>query len=103
MPSFSSSTGLSQRAGEAQAEILRIARRIAPHAEALTMSGRDGFWCYIAVDTDEEKKRIKDDQAILDDLRTAATLAKREPIYLTIESQEKVDRRWGGNWHQVWR
>ena len=103
MPEITTSTDVSRRIGSAQAEILRLARTVAPQAEIVSFPGRDTYSCLIVVDTDDEKARIKNDPVMLSEMTETAASVGRRPDHLSVESQETVDRRWGGNWHQVWR
>ena len=101
MPSMFGKT--SKRIAAAEAEILRLAVPSAPSARLVSMPSRDIYSCAIVVDTDAEKLRINGDAALLNEMKRAAENAGRRPDYLTAESQETVDRRYGGNWNYIWR
>ena len=101
MPSILGKT--SRRIAAAEAEILRLALPSAPSARLVSMPSRDIYSCVIVVDTDAEKSRINGDTVLLDEMKRAAENAGRRPDYLVAESQEKVDRRYGGNWNYIWR
>ena len=93
----------SKRIEAAEHAILPLARAVVPNARLISQSGREFYSCAIIVDTDAEKKLINDDSALLTAMRDAAEQAGRRPEYLLAESQETVDRRYGGNWNYVFR
>lgn len=93
----------SGRVAAAEAEILRLAKSVVPDARAVSVPTREFYSCTLVVASDEEKKRINNDAALLKKMVDAAASAGRKPDYLTAESQETVDRRWSGDWNQVWR
>ena len=94
---------LSGRIAAAEAEILRLARSVVPEVRAVSAPTREFYSCTLVVGTDDEKRRINEDAALLEKMVEAAALAGRKPDYLTAESQETVDRRWNGDWNYVWR
>ena len=98
-----SSSELSGRVVSAEAEILRIAKTVVPHARAVSVPTREFYSCTIVVATDDEKTLINEDVALLREMVQAGASAGRKPDYLTAESQETVDRRWNGDWNHVWR
>jgi hypothetical protein len=95
--------GLSQKVAAAEAEILRIAKTIAPSAKTVNFPMREFYSCTIVVATDAEKRRINDDPALLLEMTERAAAVGRKPDYLSAESQETVDRRYNGDWNYVWR
>jgi hypothetical protein len=88
------------------------------HISAFGYKYDSAFW--IAVDTDLERDRLKADQALLQKLHSVFEQAGYLKIIhdtwdkeinkpaleylkhpgIVIESQETVDRDWGGNWYQ---
>ena len=55
------------------------------------------------METDIEKARINGNAGLLSDMKNAAAALHKHAIHLVAESQETVDRRWGGDWNFVFR
>lgn len=93
----------SKRTEAVEEAILRLARASVPDATIITFAGREFMSCTIVVQTDEEKRRLNGDEALLAAMRLAGAQAGREPKFLSAESQQTVDRRYAGNWAHVFR
>ena len=64
------------------------------------------YW--ICVESDEEKKRLSDDNDLERRLRTlliehAYPVSGRDEVHIGFESQQTVDRESGGNWWHHWK
>ncbi len=60
---------------------------------------RSDWWeCYLEVDTDERRDALRRDDLLMQRLREAGRSGGFPPAELEIESQETVNRLYGGNW-----
>ena len=86
----------------AEAEILRIVRVVVPEAKLNRIGPIDldgpSWSCWIITPTDAERDRIKDEEGLLTSLWRAASDAGFAPDGFTFQSQETVDRDYGGSW-----
>jgi hypothetical protein len=86
-----------------EAKMLGLLTASVPGARITSLASRDSYSCLIIVDTDREKERINGDTRLHKDMKEAASALLGRTVYLSVESQETVDRRWGGNWDHVFR
>ena len=94
---------MSKSAEAAEARLLSLARTAVPNARINGFASRDAYSCVIIVETDIEKARINGNAGLLSDMKNAAAALHKHAIHLVAESQETVDRRWGGDWNFVFR
>jgi hypothetical protein len=91
--------------------MIRIVRQRCPQAQVFKKEG--ATWIdpallaiYIATKTDNERDRLRLDHSLIEELRSAL-LAVGYPassvpfVHFFIESQETVDRDYGGSWHEA--
>lgn len=101
MPQDFFRTDLEPSVIRAEVEILNIARSIVPNAELRRIGptgDTDPSWsCWIITATDEERDRIRGDDAIMASLSRVAA-AEFAPDSLTVQSCETVDRDYKGSW-----
>jgi hypothetical protein len=91
--------------------MIRIARQHCPEAQVMKKEG--ATWIdaallafYIARKTDDERDRLCLDTSLLQELRHALLDVGYPPssvpfVRFFIESQETVNRDYGGNWHEA--
>jgi hypothetical protein len=94
---------LSKSIEKAEAKILNLARSIVPTARVSSVATREAYTCAVIVDTDAEKRIVNDHPSLLAEMKEVAGSILHRPIYMTAESQETVDRKWGGDWNYVFR
>jgi hypothetical protein len=88
-----------------EVEILTIVRSVVPTAE-LRRTGPTGHdtpsWsCWITTVTDEERDRVRNNDALMARLALATT--EFPPDSFTVQSRETVDRDYKGSWFYAMR
>lgn len=98
------------RIGRLSDELLRFSKRYCPNAKVLTIdvkSGdRDKLAFLIQTDTDRQRDQLREDPAVFQDLpemlrRSGFPATAMPSVHLFPESQETVDREFGGNWREA--
>lgn len=95
----------------ARREIRTIARRRVPHANVFSTMGRatithGNLWFLIRTDTDKERDILRGDPDVYQQFTDALLSAGYPPnsvplVHFGIESQETVDRDYGGSWREA--
>ena len=95
----------------AKRQIREAARRRVANADVLSRQGATrispGYLSFcITTDTDKERDLLREDPELYKDFRHALAQAGyptgTDPVvHLSIQSQETVDRDYGGNWHEA--
>lgn len=94
---------MTKRVEAADDRLLGLARVAVPAARIRSFASRESYSCVIMVDTDYDKKRINGDVQLLNAMKATANGLLQRTVYIAAESQETVDRRWGGDWNHVFR
>ena len=91
-------------------ELLQFSKRYCPNARVLTIdtkSGdRDRLAFLIQTETDRQRDQLREDPAVFHDLpemlrRSGFPASAMPAVHLFPESQETVDREFGGNWREA--
>jgi len=94
--------GLRPQYDQSQAKVLEVARDVVPRATAFRIGpykygwGRWSVW--IVTPTDEERDQLKQDPMLQMRLLAATADDQFPPCNFEFESQETVDRDYGGDW-----
>ena len=90
-----------------EAAILEVVRERLPNARLERIGpldfGTPNWSCWIVTTTDEERDTLIRDAAYMAGLKAAAEKAGFAPDSFTVQSQETVDRDYGGSWFYAMR